>query len=382
MNPVRFPSWPLLAAGLAGSLTTALASGFSLLGLALALVPPAAVALAGWWYRQRMDRLDAALDEYLRSQREFAAQVAPVWSGHIESSREQTESAITALSNRFSGIAEKLDAAVQTAALETQSLDDAENGIAAVLDRSRRELGAVVDGQHAAMTSMGQMLQQVQGLDAFTAELQQMAADVAKIAQQTNLLALNAAIEAARSGEYGRGFAVVAKEFRMLSQQSGETGKRITEKVGVISQAIAGTCSAVRDSVRMEDGSVQASEQSIGRVLDELERLTGALQRSSNLLKNESVDIKSEVSAALVQLQFQDRVSQILSQVRDNIGHLPEQFAVDAQRADDGSLLPIDAQAYLQSLKTAYVMKDQHVVHAGGHVGAKPDKVETEITFF
>ena len=132
----------------------------------------------------------------------------------------------------------------------------------------------------------------------------------------------------------------------------------------------------------MEDGSAQAAEGSIGRVLGELQTLTTALERSSTLLKHESVDIKSEVNAALVQLQFQDRVNQILSQVRDNIGHLPEQFAVDAQRSDDGSLMPIDAQAYLLSLKTAYVMKDQHVVHAGGQVAARTDKVETEITFF
>ena len=53
----------------------------------------------------------------------------------------------------------------------------------------------------------------------------------------------------------------------MLSQQSGETGKRIAEKVGVISAAIVDACSVVRASVRQEDGSMVKAEASIGHVL-------------------------------------------------------------------------------------------------------------------
>jgi len=62
-----------------------------------------------------------------------------------------------------------------------------------------------------------------------------MAAEVANIAGQTNLLALNAAIEAARAGESGRGFAVVAGEVRNLSSLSSNTGKKMSDKVQVIS---------------------------------------------------------------------------------------------------------------------------------------------------
>jgi len=53
------------------------------------------------------------------------------------------------------------------------------------------------------LTGITTMLVKIQGLDRFTEELQEMAADVAKIAAQANLLSLNAAIEAARAGEMG-----------------------------------------------------------------------------------------------------------------------------------------------------------------------------------
>jgi methyl-accepting chemotaxis protein len=207
-----------------------------------------------------------------------------------------------------------------------------------------------------------------------------MATDVARIAQQTNLLALNAAIEAARAGELGRGFAVVAKEFRMLSTQSGNTGKRIAEKVGVISTAIIDTCSIVRESVKQEDGSMLTAETTIAAVLADFKTIIDALLRSSTLLKDESIDIKSEIGEALVQLQFQDRVSQIMNHVKDNIERLPEFLQQHhEQYVRAGVLAPLDSQALLGALKKTYVMADQHVIHTGGKVVQKND---SEITFF
>jgi methyl-accepting chemotaxis protein len=343
-----------------------------------------ALALLGGAIGLRLARQQQALRQsitrYLAGEQKFAAQVAPIWSAHIESSREQMETAIAELSQRFSGIAEKLDAAVRTAALETETVEDADHGLVAVFARSEKELATVMETQQIAMAGMTDMLAKVQGLDRFIAELQDMAAEVAKIAQQTNLLALNAAIEAARSGEFGRGFAVVAKEFRMLSTQSGETGRRIAEKVGLISSAIIDTRNVVRLSVQQEDGSMLAARASIGRVLADFKDVTDALLRSSTLLKDESVGIKSEVGQALVQLQFQDRVSQIMSHVRDNIGRLPGQFEDNArEHAHSGELQALDAQAYLAELKRTYVMTDQHVIHSGGKVA---EKIDTEITFF
>ena len=322
----------------------------------------------------------ASIQRYLLGQQQFGSEVAPIWSGHIETSREQMESAVVALSERFSGIVDKLDVAVNAASLETQLLEDKDKGLVAVFDRSEKELGAVITSQRNAMDSMNKMLAQVQGMDRFIAELQEMAADVAKIAQQTNLLSLNAAIEAARSGEFGRGFAVVAKEFRMLSAQSAETGKRIADKVSVINTAIVDTCDIVRASVKDEDGSMHTTQASIEHVLADFRNVTDALQRAGDLLKDESVGIKTEVGEALVQLQFQDRVSQIMSHVKDNIAQLPKFLqAHEAQFTSHGVLEQLDSRSLLTELKQSYVMADQHVVHAGAKVATNSN---TEITFF
>jgi methyl-accepting chemotaxis protein len=366
--------------GLAASIAVLAAAGLQPLPLALALGLLLAGVLLGRHLAGLHRRTTASISRYLNGQQQFGAELAPIWSRHIETSREQMESAIVSLSERFSGIVDKLDAAVSTASMETQLLEDHDKGLVAVFERSEKELGAVISSQRNAMTSMNKMLEQVQGMDRFIAELQDMAADVAKIAQQTNLLSLNAAIEAARSGEMGRGFAIVAKEFRMLSTQSGETGKRIADKVAVINNAIVDTCNIVRESVKDEDGSMSTTQESIGHVLTDFRNITDALQRASNLLKDESEGIKSEVGEALVQLQFQDRVSQIMNHVKDNIAQLPKFLQQhEEQFMAHGVLEQLDSNSLLTELKQSYVMADQHVVHAGNKVAAAS---KTEITFF
>ena len=244
-----------------------------------------------------------------------------------------------------------------------------------------RDLGAVIASQNAAVSGMQAMLEKVEGLDRFTQELQDMAQDVAKIAQQSNLLSLNAAIEAARAGDLGRGFAVVAKEFRMLSNLSGDTGRNIAAKVGVISSAIADASSMVRESVEQRDGRVQASTSTISTVLQDFRSVTDALQRSSGLLKDESMSIQNEIGQALVQLQFQDRVSQIMGHVKSNIEQLPVFLHSHHDRyLQSGVLESLDPEVLLGALKKTYVMADQHAIHGGAMVSQASS--DNEIRFF
>jgi methyl-accepting chemotaxis protein len=175
---------------------------------------------------------------------------------------------------------------------------------------------------------------------------------------------------------------VVAKEFRMLANQSGDTGRNIAAKVSVISKAIAEACNVVRDSVEQRESSEHHTEETITHVLSEIREIAGGLEQSSALLKDESVAIQSEIGQALVQLQFQDRVSQIMNLVKANIEHWPTFMGDRLQRLEQGSeLASLDAHEFLDELKKTYVMKDQHVVHAGGTVQAAV-KADDEITFF
>jgi methyl-accepting chemotaxis protein len=303
------------------------------------------------------------------SRRAFGAEVADVWTSHIDASRDQMETAVVALVERFSGIVTRLGQALDASGTARNG-DNIVDAFAA----SEKELRSLLDMLAGAAASKRQMLQKIEGLEEITATLQKMAADVASIAWQTNLLALNAAIEAARAGEAGRGFAVVASEVRMLSNRSADAGKHIAEQVGRISAAIDVTCRAAEDSMRAETRAVQASEQMIGNVLGSLRGVTDALVASSDLLQHESAGIQAEVGDALVQLQFQDRVSQILSHVRDNIARLPSWL--DEQQQGGG----LDARSLLAELESTYAMAEERTLHKST---AKPaPQLAEDITFF
>jgi methyl-accepting chemotaxis protein len=375
--PLIVPS----ALGIVSAMAVLVVGSLSWVAVATALVILVAGVTSGWFLATAQKNWHGALGAYLAGQVEFGEQVVPVWQNHIEASRSQMDVAINALSERFGGIVDKLDVALRTATQVTDDIEGHGGGVVGVFTRSEKDLGALIAMQQTAMSNMAAMLVKVQGLDRFIVELQDMAADVARIAQQTNLLALNAAIEAARAGELGRGFAVVAKEFRMLSNQSGETGRKIAEKVKIISAAIVDTCAVVRESVVAEDRSQGSVHTTIERVLGDFKGVTDAFQRSSNLLQDESLNIQAEVNQALMQLQFQDRVSQILTQVIKNLNQLP--IVLQAHRdtyAQTRMLEPMDAQQVLTELKKTYVMADQHVIHEGGKVEQKSDT--TDISFF
>ena len=349
--------------------------------LLVAALLAAAGVLCGLRLRSDHDALLSAVDDFLAGQMQFGQQVVPILNGHIESSRAQTETAVSALAVSFGGIVDRLDEAVHTANHETDSIEDDGAGLVAVFARSEQKLKRLLDSQQSAMNSLNAMLGKVQGLDRFIAELQDMAFDVARIAQQTNLLALNAAIEAAHAGDMGRGFAVVAKEFRMLSNQSGATGKRIADKVCIINAAIKDTCDVVRDSVAQEDGSILAAHTTIDSVLADLKGIVDAFSRSSSLLKQESLGIQSEINEALIQLQFQDRVSQIVRQVMQNLQRLPGELQQQQLHyLQTGLLQPLNSKQFLDELQKSYVMADQHAVHQGGQVVSKT--TTTDISFF
>jgi methyl-accepting chemotaxis protein len=385
------PAWQRL--GPAGLGVAAALAVLALGGLGLASIVVAAVLVAAGLVLTRslsqwQAGLRADVQAHLDGQRQLGETLLPVWSGHIESTRSQVETAISALAERFAGIVQQLDETARLSDVAADSIAGGAGGgggLVAVFAQGERDLGQVVSSLETAMGAKAAMLTKIQALEQYIRELQDMAADVARIAQQTNLLALNAAIEAARAGEQGRSFAVVAQEVRSLSKMSADTGRNIAAKVTLISEAIAATSAAAAQSRVQDDAATAQSAQIIDGVLQQFRRSTDALVESGSHLKSGRDYLQQEISEALVHLQFQDRISQVMSHVRDSIDAVPPALQALQQDYDShGRLGALDARGLLASLEKTYVMADERKVHSGkgSNAGAPAPAAADEITFF
>jgi len=343
----------------------------------------------GWWVVSRLRAAVRAEEAAQRTHAEAAAQhqqeiqgldrlcvgVLPVWSGHIEMARAHTEESITELAVRFANLSQRLDAALQA------SRGDNNGSMVVLFEQSHAELNSIIASMRTALDAKATLLHEIQDLSRFIGELQTMAEEVGNIASQTNLLALNAAIEAARAGEAGRGFAVVADEVRKLSSLSGDTGKKIVAMVSTISDAITSTLNVSEQYAKEDAQLAVASGDVIQSVLAKLQNAADSLGRSTESLRTESQHIGGEIAEVLVALQFQDRVSQVLVHVRNDLAKLEQWLQESRQQMAQGLLPPpADADAWLAELATTYTMKEQAAVHGGQSVATTQQ--ESEITFF
>jgi len=237
----------------------------------------------------------------------------PIWQRQIEASRSQTEQAIINLAARFSGIVQRLRGALASSTqIPGAENASAENHINSISQRAESHLSNLTATLTKLFTQKASLLTDIAQLTGFASEMNQMAAEVAKLAERTNLLALNAAIEAARAGEHGRGFAVVADEVRSLSSQSGNAGRVISEKIAKITGNIALLVKNAEHSAKEDLSIQQQAEATVRTVLDDYHGLTRSLLASTGQLRSEGHGITKEIEEVLVSLQFQDKTSQIL----------------------------------------------------------------------
>lgn len=302
------------------------------------------------------DGRDQSVECYLESMRLFGQQVTPVWSSLVESSRQQMETAITGLTGRFEGIVDNLDHLLKASQAALAK------GDSRVFEQSQERLGKIITNLDVALKDKQHMLEETRNLLRFIDEMKDMALQVTSIAHQTNLLALNAAIEAARAGDAGRGFAVVADEVRKLSRISGTTGKNITEKVEQVSEAITEAFNvAEQNSVNDANMIFQANDE-IRKVLFDLREVFTELKTTSDNIGESANGIKTEIGMSLELFQFQDRISQSLSHVRDSIALFP-MYLENSHEGGVADLKPLDTANLLNELHLSYTMREERALH-------------------
>lgn len=301
----------------------------------------------------------------------------PVWSGQVMLARDHMEEQVNNLTMSLSRMIEGLTQAEKLQNVSSGTAPSRGDNLVVLFNQSQSELNTIITSMRASSELHSELMHQIINLSAFAEDLKMMAGEVRSIANQTNLVALNAAIEAARAGEAGRAFSVVASEVRKLSALSDETGKRISGKVELVNTAIATTLIMSRDATTRDDEVVANSEAMITHVMDQLHSTTDALDGTATKLHQENKVIKQEIENALVALQFQDRVGQMLGHVNQDL----EKLNLQLSSHSDAKQM-IDAEAWMHDLASTYTMSEQLAVHQTGKTNIKVESSVSDITFF
>jgi methyl-accepting chemotaxis protein len=302
-------------------------------------------------------------------------EAARTWTTHLGTAQAQMRDATEQLLQGFMQILEQLDTIVGTG--ENQATPAGTDQRAALLTHCEDELRGLIERFHGFVQSREQVLGSVRHLSGASQGLRDMAEDVARLARQTNLLSLNAAIEAARAGDSGRGFAVVAAEVRRLSTESGETGRRIGERVGEFGQQMDGALQQAASATARDAEVIAASEDTVHRVVGQVDGAVTELNARAAELAARGQAVKAQVEQLMVAFQFQDRVHQILDQLHGSI-----HGAVDSLRDTLPRGQTPAAQDWQALLGAGYTTDEQRAVAGGPAPTATASSAASATTFF
>jgi len=295
----------------------------------------------------------------------FGKRIIPVWARQTSAARQQTEESITGLTSQFASLQQELHQASGGGGVEKAE------GMARALAQGQATLEGLVTSLRDAREVRTAFLTRITDMAQTITTLEEMSIEVAAIATQTNLLALNAAIEAAHAQQHGKGFAVVASEVRKLSERSGATGLKITEQVAGVSQTLEASLASAKNFTERDDAFIQEAEDKIHAVVSEFKQVAEAISTSARDMEFANTNVQHGIAEALVHFQFQDRVSQMLLTVVQDMEKLAGQLETNPTE--------IEAEKWLNSLEQTYTTQEQIAIHNGADAQTSSS---SDITFF
>ncbi|OFZ67705.1 MAG: hypothetical protein A2V79_01875 [Betaproteobacteria bacterium RBG_16_56_24] len=350
--------------GLAGSLLLLFFSGLTALSLTCALTF-FSVALASGWRLSRLAHSrdnSPAIPHRTTGLRDICLCTFPLWARQIDTTRRAGNEATLKLTQIFAVAVDDIQSALSASHNAVAEISGKDGGILAAINSSEEALLGVVEILKTVQHSKKELMADVTN---FASDLREMVNDVQHIALQVRMLSFNAAIEAAHAGEHGAGFAVVAREMRQLSDSSAETSagmaKRI-EKIEAIDASLSNIFQEENKSFDTDALFITKADTIVRDVMEHFKRLTVNLSRSVKIMEKASDEIHGKISASMVELQFQDRVSQILTHVVSNMNSLRDEVEGKA----DGEF---DIDAWLREMAQDFSTQEEFDNLRGAQAG-------------
>lgn len=325
------------------------------------LLVPAAVLfvsiLTGWLLRRSHIQAIGQLKQKQKNANlhnaAFYSRVLPVWSKQVNTSQKNGDRAIAQLTVLFGEIVSKLGKMLKMSRHNSHTGTDHEKGFIDAVASSQKDIQLVFKDLKSALETVNDSKDMLLAeVTMYSANMKDMADEAKHVAFQSQIIALNAEIEAARAGEAGRAFAAVVSEMRQLAYKSGETSSKMTKKAESIDSAMSRFYGDDREMSAKEALHVSRAEAMLNDIVERFNKITQNLEESVKSMEGESRQIRDDISSALVALQFQDRISQVMAHVADNINALNELVGSGARN--------LDADAWLKEMENHFSVDEEY----------------------
>jgi len=277
---------------------------------------PSSAALAQ--IAAQLDQLGAGVSE------QAAASAAD-----IERVRGILAEAIEKLTASFHQMHQRTEEQKRVALTVTREIHDAGGGMGDFLQTTSTSMQSIVDSVVANSNLAMEMVAMIEAIESRARAVDGILSEIGGIAKQTNLLALNAAIEAARAGEAGRGFAVVADEVRTLSMRTQQFSEQISKLMVAMSASVRETEGAIEKMASQDMTFALESKQRVENIVHSLDDMRRGQQTIISAMGGEAGELERGVQDAIVALQFQDMVNQLLGHAQkrlEGMGQAAEGF--------------------------------------------------------
>ncbi|MBF7084201.1 hypothetical protein IT084_14690 [Desulfallas sp. Bu1-1] len=295
--------------------------------------------------------------------------VLPVAQGNIQAVVTTTEESVLQLGDKIAGIC---SAARENAREGLHILDEyisqenEQSLVARLLNENRQTMRDLMSDLNRLIEDVRSAQEQFIQDGVYWRDKQSaLTGKLRDIADRSQLLALNASIEAARVGEHGRGFAIVAREVGKLAELTKSTldemdkqNMDIYSHVETMTANVMNTINTINDSTNI----IQHIRDQVFKTHERMVEAVKTIHEASNTLVASVTGLSRQVENTVINLQFQDIVSQELNHVLQVIGECNDELQHLAQALQNGMALK-ERTEIMDKLAKLYTTAGERRVH-------------------
>jgi methyl-accepting chemotaxis protein len=305
--------------------------------------------------------------------------VLPILTRQLRDTSRDVETAVSEVCRSFHGMASKAREAVRNASEMLAADDGSGGGISTVIQGCRQTMVTLLDRLERGGALSRGAIEKMELVQTSVGRIARVLEEVEQAALANRIVALNARIEAVHLGEAGKGFEVVAEEISAQAERSTALTCEVRSVLEGLMASAREAVTGLRELAAADRAWIDSSRTEISQSLSALEHATGSLTDSLVSASEQSRHLAGEIDAALLHLQFQDRVNQRIQHVTEALESMHTAISGGETSTADSAARPDQA---VSTLAASYTMRCERDVHNGGDEAVPAAGEESDVELF